>query len=126
MSPDELYRNTHESSHAYCWFHVVGEHEECATGGYYASVQIHTYTYACHCQFAYASLEECAGEVVGSQVVCLLEEAVGLVGVAKVGGRAYHVGHLLGKDTKTCSGCCSCSDVALLCKYAPVHLRRIP
>ena len=65
-------------------------------------MQIHTDAYTSHGELAYASLEECSAEVVCSEVVCLLKEAVCLVRIAEVGRRTYHIVHLLSEKRKTC------------------------
>ncbi len=58
-------------------------------------MQGHTDAAASHGQLGYTSLEEGAGEVALYDVVGLLQEAVGIVRVRKVGRSTNHVGHLL-------------------------------
>ena len=98
VSPDELDREFHQSRHPDGRFHIVGEYEESAAGRDHAAVKCHTYAAAGHRKLGHAGLEEGATEVVCSQGASLLEEAVGLVGVGKVRGSAYHIRNLLGED----------------------------
>jgi len=82
----------------------------------------HTDTDVGHCQLAHAGLEEGTTEVSFDKACGFLEEAVGLVGIGKVGGGADHVGNLLGQCRETgCTGSTCCRSGFLL-HLAPVYL----
>ena len=123
VCPDELHRQLHEGSHADGGLHVVGEYEEGAAGGDDAAVEGHADAAAGHRQLSHAGLEEGAAEVAGLEGVGLLQEAVGLIGVAEVGRGADHVGNLLGEDAEDGSAGVARGVAALLLHLAPVHLR---
>ena len=84
-----------EGGHTDGGLHVVGEDEEGAAGGAEALVEDDAVDDAGHGELGHAGLEEGAGEVTDGQGVGLLEEAVGLVGVAEVGGGDDHVADVL-------------------------------
>ena len=103
VSPNELNRQLHEGSHTNSWLHIVGEYEECTASGDDTSVQRHTDAAACHGELGYTSLEECSAEVALYESLCLLQEAVCLVGVGEVGRCADHVWNLLCQYAQTSS-----------------------
>ena len=86
VTPYEFHGHLHEGRHADGRLHVVGEDEECAHCRDDAAMEHHANAHTCHGQFAYASLEESAAEVAAGEGMCVLEKAVGLVGIAEVGG----------------------------------------
>ena len=72
VSPDELHRHFHQSSHTYCWFHIIREYKEGSTSRDYTSVQCHTDTATSHSQFSYTSLQESTGKVTFRKGMCFL------------------------------------------------------
>ena len=88
-------------------------------------MQVHADAHARHGQLAHASLEEGAREVVFSQGLSLLQEAVGLVAVRQVCRGAYHVGHLLGQCSEAGSRGCARGRAFLLHHRAPVYFGRV-
>ena len=85
VCPYKLNRYAHKGSHTDGRLHIVGKYEEGTASRDNTTVQIHTDADASHRQLGNTSLEESAREVVCLEVVCVLEEAVGLVAVAEVG-----------------------------------------
>ena len=67
VCPDELDGHFHQCGHTDSGLHIVGEYEECTASGDNATMQIHTYAHASHCQLGNAGLEEGTVEVVGLQ-----------------------------------------------------------
>ena len=125
VGPDELHGKFHEGCHTNGGLHVVGEHEEGTAGGDDTTVEGHTDAAAGHGEFCYASLEEGTAEVAFHEVVGLLQETVGLVGVRQVGRGANHVGHLLGKGGENGGTGTTGGGTGLLLYLAPVYLRSL-
>ena len=114
VCPDKLHGQLHQCSHAHGGLHVVGEYEEGTASGNDTTMQRHTDAAASHCQLSHTSLEEGTREVACLEGVGLLQEAIGLVGVRKVGGSTNHVGHLFCQYAKTSGTCGACGIVVLL------------
>ena len=125
VCPDELNWQLHEGSHTYGWLHIVGEHEECTASWDYTTVKCHTDAAASHGELGNTCLEERAAEVALYESLCLLQEAVGLVGVGEVGRSADHVWNLLCQYAQTSCRCATSSVVVLLYALAPVNLRSL-
>ena len=136
VCPNEFHRNLHQSCHTYGRFHIVREYEECTASSNDTAVEHHTDAAAGHGQLGYACLEKRTAEITGSKGVCLLQEAVGLIRIGKVGRSANHVGHLFCQCAQygsrgvtggiTCFlfdgspvhlGCCSAEPFGLLCCF---------
>ena len=100
VRPDIFHRLLHKGCHAHGGLHIVREYEECATTAPYAAVESDTVHDTSHGELAHAGLKECAGEVAFGESVGLLEEAVGLVAVGKVGRRYDHVANFLGENAE--------------------------
>ncbi len=68
---------------------------------------------ACHGKLCNSSLKETAGEILFAENSGLLQEAVGLVGIGKVGTRHNHIAHMLGKKTENGSRSCATRHICL-------------
>ena len=88
-------------------------------------MQVHADADARHGELADTGLQEGSREVARRPGMGLLEEAVGLVAVAEVGGGDDHVAHLLCQHAQTgCRGRTG-GNIGLLREHAPVYLRRV-
>ena len=123
MRPDEFHRLFHQGGHADSRFHVVREYEESGTCRDYTAMKRHTDTDTSHAQFGYTGLEESTAKVTAFECVCLLEEAVGFVGVGEVGRSHYHVFHLSSKSAEHSCRSGTGGDTCFLFDGIPVHFR---
>ncbi len=123
MAPYIFYRQLHKSGQTHGGLHVVGEHKEGAAAGHHASVQHYAVHYRGHGQLAHTGMKECAGKVAVGQGVGLLEEAVGFVGVRKVGARHNHVAALAGEFAEDVGRCRTCGHIGFMFDVLEVDSR---
>ena len=100
VRPDIDHMQAHQRRETHCRFHVVREDEERAAGRNHAAVQRHAVGHAGHRQLRNARLEEFTAEVALRKGFGLLEEAVGLVRIRKVGRGHDHVLDFLGEHAQ--------------------------
>ena len=125
MSPDKLDWHFHQCRQSDSGLHIVRKYEECSTCRNDSAMEIHTYTHASHSKLADACLKERTCEIVLAKIMCLLQEAIGLVGIRQIGRGTNHIGYLFGKNAQASRRCCTSSDVWLLDKNTPIYLRSI-
>ena len=118
VCPDINHVQAHQRRETHCRFHVVREDEERAAGRNHAAVQRHAVGHAGHRQLRNARLEEFTAEVALRKGFGLLEEAVGLVRIRKVGRGHDHILDLFGEDAQHGSRCRAR-------RHAGLHLDRL-